>query len=265
MSFKLLWSKILITMRYAASSLLELIYPEACVFCGAESGETSWSSTGSFVAGLSWSDGPHLCDRCWARLVSKPVRGQLPDSGTPVIGARATGPDLVTVIKHWKYHGVRGLAWPLAELLRPALEEATRYHGAVDIIVPIPLHKHRLRARGFNQAQMLAELAGNTETQVRLNLLRRKRSTGQQAKLSLERERRRNMLGAYLAQGPSDQEVGRRIGLVDDLVTGGMTCEAAVSALQGAGWQVAWVVCLGLANTKLGNKEGQVDSSAAEI
>jgi len=235
--------------RTALASVLDLVYPEICALCGAEQGERPWAATGPVVSGLSWYDGSHLCRVCAAGLAPAVVCGALPGTGIAVYAGRPTGPDLVSVLGQWKYHGVRGLAWPLAPLARAAVSAAVNREGPVEQLVPVALHTRRRRARGFNQAEVLARLAAAGEdVRVRTDLLRRVRSTGQQAKLDSAAARRENVRGAFAAAKALQRPTGRRVGLVDDLVTGGTTCDAAVRALAAAGWQVAWVAVLGLAS-----------------
>jgi predicted amidophosphoribosyltransferase len=188
-----------------------------------------------------------------------------------VHAGRATGPELVTVLGQWKYHGVRGLAWPLAPLACAAVAAAVAQDGAVGQLVPVALHGRRRRARGFNQAEVLARLAtadAPAGPAVRVDLLRRTRATGQQARLDTDDDRRRNVAGAFAAvRGPVPGD-DCRVGLVDDLVTGGTTAEAAGAALQAAGWQVVWVAALGLAaggGPDQAPRAGQVDTAPAEI
>jgi predicted amidophosphoribosyltransferase len=127
----------------------------------------------------------------------------------------------------------------------------------VDALVPVPLHARKLRARGFNQAEILARLLGHEgQIPVRTDVLRRRRNTSQQAKITSDTERRRNLAASFAGQPPTcdpedGPEGGNRVGLVDDLVTSGWTVAAATESLSAAGWEVRWVVTLGLAgNTK---------------
>lgn len=242
--------------RGLAASLLNLIYPEKCVLCDAEPGERAWPRRGAVVPGLRWYDGPHLCLACAARLGPRPVRGVIGSPPVPVHGACQPGAELVETLGRWKYHGVRGLAWPLAGLLDSAVNAAVARDGDVDYLVPVALHGRRRRERGFNQAEVLAHLVGpNHGVPVAPDILRRTRSTGQQAKLKTAAGRQANLAGAFVARdtcgaGPGQgtgRPGGRRVGLVDDLVTSGATCAAAAEALAARGWQVRWVVALGLA------------------
>ncbi len=105
-----------------------------------------------------------------------------------------------------------------------------------DVILPVPLHKGRLRVRRFNQSCELSRFLSTSSGVVfKPQILRRIKATQQQVGLS-ERERRRNVSGAFVV--PLDQEIevsGRRILLVDDVYTTGATTKAASSALKRAG------------------------------
>ena len=267
------WQRLRSGVRFAASSLLDLMYPEYCVLCGAEPDEGPWCPAGPLMAGLAWYDGPHLCAECACTLAPEVVQGHLPESGVPVFAGRSTGPDLVQVLGQWKYHGVRGLAWPLAPLVRAAIEVAVRQCGAVDQLVPMALHGRRQRQRGFNQALVLARLGVAPSTgRVRADLLWRTRGTGQQAKLDTTEARLANVAGAFAVKRGPVPGIDCRIGLVDDLVTGGTTCDSAVAALRARGWQVSWVVALGLAGGEGtsdelsgSDRDRQVDSAPVEF
>ncbi len=253
--------------RTVVGSLLELVYPETCVLCGVQKGERSWCVSGARLAGLMWYDGPHLCWECGRQLQPSVIRGSLPAGGVPVYAGMRTGPELVAVLSQWKYHGVRGLAWPLTALLQSAVVAASQA-TPVDYLVPVALHGRRRRVRGFNQASVIAHLvaeqrlmAGVSAPAIRTDVLRRVRSTGQQAKLNDQLARQMNLAGAFKAKEAPDRGVQSSVGLIDDLVTGGATCEAATGALQAAGWNVSWVAALGLA----GGSDGPVDSGPSEF
>jgi len=113
---------------------------------------------------------------------------------------------------------------------------------AVDALLPVPLAQSRLRARGFNQALELARpIARARALDLPHRALARCRETSTQSGLDAA-ARRRNVRGAFTASG---EVSGRRIALVDDVVTTGATVAACTRALLAAGassvevWAVA--------------------------
>lgn len=110
-----------------------------------------------------------------------------------------------------------------------------------DVIVPVPLHRSRLRERGYNQALEIARTVG---AQLRLPVdahgVRRARDTRAQSDLSL-RERRKNVRGAFVARGNFN---GLRVAIIDDVMTSGSTAEALAKCLKNAGAREieVWVV-----------------------
>jgi ComF family protein len=152
--------------------------------------------------------------------------------------ARALGPYrtgsadanvLARTVQCLKYQGHRALAVPLAELL------ASSYPFATDaVVVPVPLHPARLRARGFNQALLLARgLARRRGLVLAPRLLRRVRATTEHAGLGAE-ARRRNVDAAFLVR-PEPAVADRALVLVDDVLTTGATADACARALLAAG------------------------------
>ena len=129
-----------------------------------------------------------------------------------------------------KYGGRPGLADALAERLAPALPAGL---GA-DLVTAVPLHPARRRERGYNQAWGLAQgLAGRLGLPAVEGLLARVRHTPAQARLDPAR-RRRNLAGAFRVAEPQRYR-GRRVLIVDDVLTTGATLEACLAALAGAG------------------------------
>lgn len=103
-----------------------------------------------------------------------------------------------------------------------------------ELIVPVPLHYTRLVARGFNQSGWLAQEVGRvTGRRVCVDALKRTRRTPSQAGLS-NRARRRNVTGAFGVRRPK-LVAGKRVLLVDDVLTTGATLNACVRALRRAG------------------------------
>ena len=149
------------------------------------------------------------------------------------------------LIGDFKFRSDVGLAALLAERLAAAL---TRTQGGTeaDLLLPIPLSTQRLQHRGFNQAWELARRLGKLlRIPAKSHVLLRPVDTQHQAALSLQ-EREGNLRGAFMVDPRARSAVaGRRLALVDDVMTTGSTFREATHALLQAGaasvdvWAVA--------------------------
>lgn len=130
-----------------------------------------------------------------------------------------------------KYNGVR----PLVRLLGGWLALVLAEHPAlaeVDALVPVPLHSRRQRARGFNQAELLArELSRSTRLPLQARWLTRLKDTPSQTGLTRV-QREENVRGAFACKAKLDI---RRILLLDDVCTIGATLNACARTLKRAG------------------------------
>ena len=126
-------------------------------------------------------------------------------------------------VRKLKYQRATSLADSMAQILaQSVLEEGAEF----DIAVPVPIHWFRLAWRGFNQADLLASKLPN-----RRLCLRRVRATRPQAGLTTE-ERLYNLEGAFEVIVPV---AGKKILLIDDVVTSGKTANECAKALKAAG------------------------------
>lgn len=234
---------------HACHGCLDLVLPERCVLCDRQpGGEAVMLSPGPKVPGLRVWDRPHLCQSCFRTLQGQCPRRMLRGRDglvVPAVAGLVTDQRLVTLVGALKYHGLRGVAWPLASLAARA-RQLVREH-MVDHLVALPLHPGRRRERGFNQAALLARLlARDFQADHRSELLRRWRRTRQQARLCPSfAVRFANVKDAFRAE-PSPVTGGGRVGLVDDIITSGATIMAAAEALTAAGWQVPWALAVGM-------------------
>ena len=124
-----------------------------------------------------------------------------------------------------KYEHVRDAAVPLARAM------AMLPGGEADVVVPVPTTRRRLRERGYNQAQVLAELIGRETGMPVMGALERTDEHTEQVRLSGQ-SRRQNLKGVMRA---NDSIRNLRVLLIDDVYTTGSTAEEAARALLAAG------------------------------
>jgi ComF family protein len=112
---------------------------------------------------------------------------------------------------------------------------AALLHDA-DVLVPVPLHRTRLRARRYNQAALLAKAVGRlADRPVLVDALRRLRATPPLGELSAE-DRAANVADAFAIRASRAPRIaGRHILLIDDVMTSGATSAACTRALLAAG------------------------------
>lgn len=219
-------------------NLLEFFLPRLCLFCGAGVGESAAQAIClECEAQIDWIRSP-LCP-CCGRVFESPEGGDrlCSDCQTeppPFDRARAAAiydqDGLVgQAIKRFKF--ARQIVFqPLLQswLHRP---ECLELVNEADLLLPVPLHPRRLKARGFNQALLLAR--GFPDKPVGLEVLTRERHTKPQVGLN-PKERRDNVKGAFGVPRPEAVK-GKKILLIDDLYTTGSTVRECARVLRRAG------------------------------
>jgi len=144
------------------------------------------------------------------------------------------------VLHSFKYEGKTFLARALVQLLQPCCQEIGQT-AAIDFVVPVPLHRTRLRTRGFNQAAILAHHLGrDLKIPVKYQELRRVRQTDPQVGLSRS-QRRANVRGAFRIRGAKEFK-GKTLLLVDDVMTTGETVNQCAQVLKRHGAKTVFVL-----------------------
>ncbi|MCC7376733.1 MAG: ComF family protein [Verrucomicrobiales bacterium] len=155
-------------------------------------------------------------------------------------------PFMLDVIHRYKYRQAEWFGPFLGELLNAAAAEAVA-GGNWDAIVPVPLHAARRREREFNQAERLGRSLGlRTGLPVLDGCVTRHRATRTQTLLD-RRERSKNVASAFTVTG-ADVVRGKRVVVVDDVLTTGATTSAVGLALRraGAAEVCVWTVARGV-------------------
>lgn len=131
------------------------------------------------------------------------------------------------VIHALKYRRHRHLAGYLAD----RLSAAAHFPPGVWLVVPVPTSAERLKARGYNQAALLGRAIAKRRRLPYAEALKRAVETAPQHALSRQ-ARKQNLAGAFACEGGV---AGRRVLLVDDVMTSGATAQSATLALLEAG------------------------------
>jgi len=223
------------------SRILDFVFPAACSYCRSPLGD---------------SGNPHFCNACWSDF--SPLQGPVcPSCGKPFGSSEALtdspeheclscrkdaphydqalaaglfeGP-LREAIHVYKYRPVRSLGKPLSLWMAGQV----RVTIPLDMAMPVPLHKKRLRQRGFNQALLLAHgVSERFKMPLNYDNLVRSRYTRPQVELS-GRERAENVRGAFSLIHPAGV-CEKRILLIDDVFTTGSTMNECAKVLKDAG------------------------------
>lgn len=224
-------------VRRAAGLLADFVFPldAVCMGCASPLGvDDTWLCDACLSALLPASHfGGARCPVCSRfsphGLRCKVCRDWAKDGVSRAYFVYRYAPPVDKLIHRFKYGGVYRMSSWMAMEMKDAL-----YTGPLalpDALVAVPMHKARLRARGFNQAQLLADHIGAALNIPVLPALTRTRNTKQQARLGAV-ARHKNLLGAIAA---SDMASGLRVLLIDDVLTTGSTAEHCARALLRAG------------------------------
>lgn len=203
------------------SVLVDVIYPARCASCGRRG---SWVCSECDAALQRFV--PPWCQRCGAP--DGLVTCRCADLSPTLTRLRSVGSYdgwLQSAIVRFKYEE----EWARAEHLGTALVDPLAAEGGFDGLVPVPLHPKRERRRGYNQAALLAHVAGRHLGVPVLPALQRMRATPHQVGLGAA-ERRQNVENAF-AGSPGVVVHGLRLVLVDDVTTTGSTLGACAEAL----------------------------------
>lgn len=182
-----------------------------------------------------YARGHELCWACIARLNQTPwgVGGiALSDVRIPVLWRESYGGPLTDIIVRAKYRG----QWSAAKLLGRCLGGLPPpWLGMAPIAVPVPLTGKRLAERGFSQSHLIAaQAARQWRIECHGHWLAKQRHTLRQASLAAD-ERRTNLQGSLTGAA---QLAGKRVLLIDDIMTSGATLKEAMRAISEAGGTV---------------------------
>jgi ComF family protein len=197
-------------------------------------------------------DGSHsvkfICPECYGRLerfdITHPWRDEYISAGVIDNSLSAfwfrEGNEIQTLMHEMKYGRMKSVGRLLGREIANIILSTNGIKW--DYVIPVPLHKARLRDRTYNQSEFIAEsIAGATGTKVLAKGITRTRFTGTQTKLN-KQQRKENVKDAFSVNPRyKDSLTGKNIILVDDVITTGATILECASTLKNAGAGKIWV------------------------
>lgn len=251
------WDRVPVALKQVLQGVSQALFPATCFGCGRlfsddmdtphQAGTPVKGHPSAFAAAMAAYFCPQcrdrwtavaapLCSRCGlvfkSRVGQDHLCGRCLKRPGAFTRARATGvydQSLRIAIHAFKFKGRTRLAVPLGRLLFDTYQHYWRI-GDIDVVAPVPLHRRRFRQRGFNQAHLLVrQWRLPAETVIIRDLLVRSRDTAPQTGLD-RRQRRLNIKNAFSMRCPG-QSTGKRVLLVDDVLTTGATADICAAAL----------------------------------
>ena len=211
-------------------SLLSLIFPGKCIFCGR----------------LLKGSAHGVCDGCMDEIAfaGEAERGGGDELFDAAVSALAYEGKVREALHRFKFSGKQSYAAPLARILAFALENGPG--EPCDIIIPVPTNRENVRKRGYNHAALLARELSRLIGVPSLEALGKIRRTRPMFGLGID-ERRANVQSAFALLCAPEKIRGKRVLLVDDVITTGATLSACAGTLKEAGAEK--VFCAAVAQT----------------
>lgn len=240
------------TTKTIFTSLINILYPRICVVCKDKLDNTLTPDKVLCIKCYSKikRNLPPFCCQCGRHLTAQNFAKNICSDciKKPLSFDRAFSPCIYEgVIKEllhqFKYNNKDYLGYTLSKFMINFIADNKLPVNYLDLIIPIPLHRSRLREREFNQAQILGDyIARNFNKAISSNLLLRHCQTKSQTGLNTN-ERFLNVKDTF-SLNPRTSLRGKNIMLVDDVLTTGATSSEAARLLKKAGANIVFVLTL---------------------
>ena len=194
--------------------LLDLLYPPRCAFCRRLLNEREKGA----------------CRFCRKKYENQRIRREIKNTAFCIAPLRYEA-EVRDSLLRYKFHGAAAYGAAYADFLAKCIDET---QISCDIITWVPLSRRRLRKRGYDQAQILAEETAKLLGIPCEKLLDKRVDTKPQSGIKDAEKRRNNAKGVYACRAP-ERVFGRRVLLMDDIVTTGATLSECAAVLKKAG------------------------------
>ena len=200
-------------MKKLITAILDLIYRKKCYFCGKS------------------KESVKMCSECFDELIYTPFNANRIINGVNIFSCGIYEKNLQKLIRGLKYHKQKELAFYLAKFMFEYFKELN-LQGEFQII-PVPLHKNRIKKRHYNHMELVAEeFSKLSGFPVNFDLIKRIKDTKPQYKLS-RTQRMQNLDNAFCVD--IEKLLPIPVLLIDDICTTGATFEEMINTLKKSG------------------------------
>jgi len=218
--------------------ILDTLFPVFCLGCGKEG---LWICEECF-SGIKIKN-VQICPICereerpFGNICPK-CREKFPDTFFDSLVIASEYDRIAKIVHLFKYKFIPDLALPLGSMLVKSFLKNNLF--LPDLIIPVPIHRKRLRWRGFNQAELLVKflsenIAPGTTIPVCTECVTRKKYASAQMKIRSYQERFINMENSFILDKDAGNKIkGKRILLIDDVVTTGATISECAKEIRKA-------------------------------
>lgn len=221
-------------LKEITQAIVEFLFPATCVGCG------KW---GNFICSKCSKSllriTPPICNRCGKPETTGTFCPDCWNSVTKIDGIRSVfrfEGVIRQAVHDLKYHHLKALSGNMACYL---FEYLAKNPIDTDALMPVPIHKNRIKQRGYNQSELIAKHLGKMlDLPVITTCLIRSRDSLPQARSEDVAQRKKNVLGAFSCADKAG--TFKNIVLIDDVCTSGATLEACAVTLKKSGFQSVW-------------------------
>ena len=212
-------------LREYLADFVSLLFPQLCPACG----ESLMANEHLLCIECRYSLPQTNFHQHPDNIVAQQFWGKMPLQGAYSLYYFSKGGKVQSLMHHFKYSGMQRIGHILGNIAGAQLAGNETFNST-ELIIPVPLHKKRLKERGYNQSACFAQgIAEKLDIPVEENNLVRLKATETQTHKS-RFARYENMKDVFSVQNPERLE-NKHILLVDDVITTGSTLEACGNAL----------------------------------
>lgn len=222
-------------IKHIFEKVLNVLFPQdiKCMFCGEEVNESEFCLCDKCAQNVERCE--KVCNCCGSVLKSESKycliclnnKREFDFARAPYVYKGK----VITAVHNFKYNGAKYLAKPFAKSMLSSFNELNSLVGGFDFIIPVPMHKDKLKKRKYNQAKLLAEEVSKlVNLPVYDEIVIKVKNTESQTKLSRQ-DRFKNMKDVFKITDKRKVK-GKNILIVDDILTTGATTESMAKLLK---------------------------------